>query len=644
VDAVRRLLYTAEGDYNLGNFNEANARYEEVLRIDPTNTAARRGMEKLTTAQGDYFKSAYDQTRAKMLAEVDSQWEDQIPPFLAPIEVDPSAGSTDSDLVALKNKLERIIIPNFALDQASLADAIDLLRARTLEYNTLETDLDRKAINFTLNLGPPDSAAAKKVTAVRIDLNVNNLPVSEILKQITLATSTSYSTDSYAVNITAAGSESQEVISQNYRVPPDFITSLSAGETAAFDEMPKEGLLPIRLGIKEALMKQGVSFPEGTSAYLVDSTLQVLNTPQNQDLISQIVAIHASTEPVLINVKVTMIKVEQTRLEELGFDWILNNGGFGGPSWVPGASRLNLTGGSTGNGKSLKDIALPVGASDLYPVTAGNRSGDSAILGNTLDGLISRASGSQTSNPAPGVLGLRGNLSGADYQMLMRGLGQSKGVDMMARPSVSTRSGQATNITFVREFIYPTAYEPPQLPQSTAGTRVVGSDSFFGGGGGGPSPVTPSTPTDFKKRDVGVVLEVLPVLSADKQYVNLTLSPSFSEFDGFVNYGSPINTTTQNALGVSTDTVLSENNILMPIFSDKRLSTSIDIADGATIAIGSLLQESVQNVEDQTPILGSIPIVGRLFQSKARKPISTAIIFLVNVELTNPASQSYRSR
>ena len=54
-------------------------------------------------------------------------------------------------------------------------------------------------------------------------------------------------------------------------------------------------------------------------------------------------------------------------------------------------------------------------------------------------------------------------------------------------------------------------------------------------------------------------------------------------------------------------------------------------ADGTNLVIGGLIQETVQNVEDQTPIFGSIPIVGRLFQSKARQPVTTAIIFLIKV-------------
>ncbi|NIP93253.1 MAG: hypothetical protein GWO24_07270, partial [Akkermansiaceae bacterium] len=45
IDKVRRLLYEAQGFTDLGQFDRALAIYHEVLRIDPYNVAARRGME-----------------------------------------------------------------------------------------------------------------------------------------------------------------------------------------------------------------------------------------------------------------------------------------------------------------------------------------------------------------------------------------------------------------------------------------------------------------------------------------------------------------------------------------------------------------------------------------------------------------------
>ncbi|RYZ18181.1 MAG: hypothetical protein EOP49_49975, partial [Sphingobacteriales bacterium] len=150
-----------------------------------------------------------------------------------------------------------------------------------------------------------------------------------------------------------------------------------------------------------------------------------------------------------------MIKVEKSHLEELGFDWILDNYGFGGPSWVPGAAEWNLTGGTVGNGGNMDDIALPAGVTTRNPITSGNRSGDSAISENSIDGLLKSQAGRQAGARPPGVMGLH-YLDDVNVHMLMRGLEQTKSVDVMAKPAVMTRSGQSSSISIVREFMYAT--------------------------------------------------------------------------------------------------------------------------------------------------------------------------------------------
>ena len=67
--------------------------------------------------------------------------------------------------------------------------------------------------------------------------------------------------------------------------------------------------------------------------------------------------------------------------------------------------------------------------------------------------------------------------------MMMRGLNQSKAADIMVKPSTITRSGERSKIEIIREFIYPTEYEPPELPQSV-GTTGTGSSNEAGGFGG----------------------------------------------------------------------------------------------------------------------------------------------------------------
>jgi general secretion pathway protein D len=645
VDSVRRLLYTAEGAYNLGKFDEAKSTYQDVLRIDSTNTAARRGLEQVAVARSNYHKASFDHARAEMLSDVDKAWELQTPPLEVEVPTGDLGGATSNGEITVRAKLDNIIIPRIALEQASLQEALDFLRVRATENDADEPDPSRKGVNITVNLGPPESPAATKVRETRFNLQLSQVPLSQALKQITELTGTSYTTDDYSVIISANAATSGEMISRSYKVPPDFISSVSTGsggEKASSDPFatePAAGLLPKRQTAKEVLENQGVTFPEGASASYIaaNNTLRVVNTAENQDYISQLVSTVARSEPVTVSVSVTMIRVEQTRLEELGFDWLLDNFQFGG------GPELNLSGGTQGNGGDLSDIALAStsAVATRNPITAGNRSGDTAILGNSIDEVLGTRSRGDFNDRAPGIFGLRGQLNKTALQTLMRGLDQKKGVDLMARPSITTRSGQTSSIEIVREFIYPTEYEPPELPQNTnAGTQLFVNGVNVNRNS---QAVTPATPTAFEKKDVGVTLDVLPVVDANKQYVSLTLTPTFSDFDGFVNYGSPINATESGPLG-PVEVVLTENAILQPVFSKQSVTTNVDIADGATVVIGGLEQQTVQNVEDQTPILGSIPVIGRLFQSKVRQPKAVNIIFLVNAKIQDPTGRSFNNR
>lgn len=646
VDQVRRLLYTAQGAHDLGKYDDATRHYEEVLRIDPSNAAARRGMEKAAAAKSAYAKSAFDHTRAEMLSQVDASWELPVPaPELGVGPADPGTPGNEFNEVTVSAKLKRIIIPQIALDQSSLDEAVDFLRVKSAEGDTTELDPARKGVNITVNLGDPDSESAKRIRDLRFDLRLSNAPLATVLKYITDITQTSYSTDDFAVVIRPVGSASDELLTRSYIVPPDFLTNLSSGagpDKAEDDPFGTAapaggGLLTTRLTAQEALAKQGISFPEGASATYNASTntLRVVNTATNLDFISQIVDSINQTEPVMVSVKVTMIRTQQTNLKELGFDWLLN------PISLNSDGSVFGSGGTIGNtpGRSGGDFTGPMPGIPTDPsaqvnpgvVTNGLRSGAQAIDGNSIDALIANPNRtSQTASVAPGILSLTGLFSDGEVSMIMRGLDQKKGVDIMAQPSTVTRSGQSSNISIIREFIYPTEYEPPEIPTST-------------GRSSGVAPVTPSMPTAFEKRDTGITLEVLPVADANKNYIDITVAPSFVEFDGFVNYGSPINTTVNGLVNSGTVT-LTENTILMPVFSSQRTNTQLTIADGATIAIAGLMSDSIQTVEDKVPVLGDIPWIGRLFTSTATQPTSTAVVFLVRVDLLDPTGRPYRNR
>jgi general secretion pathway protein D len=656
VDRVRRLLYTAEGAYQLGKFDESKTRYQEVLQIDPFNQAARRGMERVAAEKSRYAGAAYDHTRAEMLEKVDKEWELSLSSGQVDVPMGPDTGvAVDADFIPVSRKLDRIIFPSINLDQASIEEAIELLRVRSVEFDQTELDPSRKGVNFNLDIGGKDSERGNEIRNLRFDLRLTNVPLSTILKYLGEMTKTTISTDDFAVVIRPMGADNSTLVSRNYRVPPDFLDSLGngnagAGNDAAADPFAEPaagggGLLAVRRGAEEVLRDQGMSFPDGAGATFnpATSTLRFTNTEANHDVIRQMIEAVAQTEPVMVAVSVTMIKVQERRLEELGFDWLLDQFGFAGDSWIPGADVLNLTGGTTGNGGDLGDVPLPLGALERRPITAGNRSGEGAISTDSIDALLAiGGSGSRPSQArAPGALWFNGALNNGGVQMLMRALDQQKGVDLMANPSTVTRSGQEASVNIIREFIYPSEYDPPELPNSVGDVEGLGGAPSF-------SPVTPANPTAFVKRDVGIVLNVLPTADEKRQFIDITLNPIITEFDGFINLGSPI--LAQAPLGIGqifgqTAVVeLTANAIRMPIFSVQKVQTSVTIADNATMVIGGLLEDKIQNVEDKTPILGDIPGVGRLFQSKAQQNISTAVVFLVHVRLLDPTGRPYSDR
>ena len=63
----------------------------------------------------------------------------------------------------------------------------------------------------------------------------------------------------------------------------------------------------------------------------------------------------------------------------------------------------------------------------------------------------------------------------------------------------------------------------------------------------------------------------------------------------------------------------------------------MNIYDGYTVAVGGLIREDVQNIEDKVPILGDLPIIGRLFQTKAENRIKSNLIIFVKAEIVDPA-------
>src|SRR6185437_15441943 len=633
VEEVKRLLTEAEGFYQSGRYDLAMKRYDQVLNLDPYNTAARKGQERIDHTKYQYGVEAYNETRGRAMWQVEHGWEQPVRQYGQPGGIEAGIQREASNTARIRNKLDSIIIPRIEFRDASIREAIDFVRQQAAANDPVVEG--RRGVDIVLRLhsggrssepapvtatttvggaaapaeplpagenAPPAAAgvasAAPVVTPAtpslppvnpaeaRITLTLNQIPLGEALRYIASQAGLKVKVEPYAVLILPLSEQSNELTTKEYRVPPGFISNtvnvgvsaLSQGPTkvgggptgTAKDTQESTGgqLLVNREGAREFLESQGVPFPPGASAHFLpqSSRLIVRNTIDNLELVDALVEQANVAGPKQVQIESKFVEITQTNLKELGFDWLL------APFNIPG--NLSVSGGTAGSGvpvlasnfpfttTNAAGVTVPVGQD---PVTAGNRSGTFAITQNAIDALIAGTTGQQ--QVAPGFFGLSGTIGNATFQAVIRGLNQKKGIDLLSAPSVTTKSGQRAVIEIVREFRYPTQFQPPQIPQTVGSFSGQSSGTLIPVGNSGTTPVTPTTPTAFETRNTGVTLEVEPVVGPDGVTIDLNLVPQVVEFEGFINYGSPINAIGVNSIGgaagisTSAPVLLTENVI-----------------------------------------------------------------------------------
>ena len=643
---VEQLLKVAKGHADLGRFDEATMAYGQVLAIDRYNEAARRGMEHVDRLVMDYYSAARNQARAEMLHRVNKSWELPVPQRLALSDTinNPDDIGLGSQAAAIQEKLVSLVIPSIEFAGAQLSDVITVLIQKSQELDVREPDPAKKGVNIIV-----DSGSGPAVNEQPVDLKLTNVPLGEVLRYVATQTGLKPKVESYAVRLVALSDAGDTaMVTKRYQVPPGFIRGGGGdgGGAAAADPFADPagggGTLVTRVTAKDFLIQNGIVFPEGAIAKFIPatSTLLVRNTPANIELIESMVIASRDEGAKVIKIDFRIISVSEIRLNELGFDWLL------AAANVPGSESVFFSGGTAGNSNPIPAVEypfvtpatqVPVGQN---PLTAGNRTGNTKTtlsIDDVLESNTASVTGTSITN-SPGVFAVSGVFTDPQFQTVIRALNQEKGVDRLCNASIVTRSGDKAVIKLIREFIYPTEYDPPEIPNAAdngpTAFLILPGGIIIPLNGGGQIPVTPANPTAFEMRELGKVLEVTPTLGADNVTVGLEITSDVSDFIGFINYGSPILTGGTTG-GVAT--VLTANRIVMPIFEAIKETTNVTVWDGQTVAIGGFMGEVVSDVEDKTPFLGDLPGIGRLFRSSVEQRSRKALVMFVTARVLDPS-------
>ena len=127
----------------------------------------------------------------------------------------------------------------------------------------------------------------------------------------------------------------------------------------------------------------------------------------------------------------------------------------------------------------------------------------------------------------------------------------------------------------------------------------------------------------------GPVLDVIPYVAADGYSIHMSIVPTLTEFLG---YDTDVSQTFQTIVG---------NQQLQPTplprFRVRQVVTSSIVWDGQTVVLGGLIAENVTKQKDKVPILGDIPLLGRLFRSEATSSEKKNLVVFVTPTIIDPA-------
>ncbi|MDR1456703.1 MAG: type II and III secretion system protein [Puniceicoccales bacterium] len=540
-----------------------------------------------STADMDVGSSAREVIRQKLFKETDQAWGVEMREIVRPKESPP----LEDELSSLGIKLSSIVIPKIAFNNVPVRHVLD-----TLVDLAEKLDVDESGINIILLDEPSETAC--------ITLALRQISLGKIIEHVAQIIGYEFDIEDDAVILSSAEKNRTRLRTQFFPVSRAAVahltnlrTRMDSKDLGNQEQIKREEEL-----LRSFLQNAGIDFISACGATLAfdGSQLIVTQTPRNLRRIRQILSHYAKIKQVEIETK--FIEVQNGLLEELQFQLSLEN------------QHVSVqTGDST---RTLAQAFAPAaGASGGGKITDGK---DGISIPNQAPILPNLANLSQAMVPLGEVFGI---IKGAQIHSVIRALEQHTGSDLMSAPKVTVLSGKTAEIVVAQEMRYPEAYDEIQ--------SSVGMGSSLGATTSAGVTITAGTPRNFKTRNIGVEMVVTPFVEDDDK-ITLQLEPTVTEFERFVEYGGASVAVAGNT------TVTIPSGFYQPVFTTRKIRTELTIENGATVVMGGLTREEVKQTRDKVPLLGDIPVVGKLFRSRGNISQKRNLLIFVTARLVDP--------
>ncbi len=182
-----------------------------------------------------------------------------------------------------------------------------------------------------------------------------------------------------------------------------------------------------------------------------------------------------------------------------------------------------------------------------------------------------------------------------NVDILLRALEEQGDVKTLSNPRLNIMNGQTAMLSVGRNTTFISRVE----------TSTTASD--------GSSPVTTFT-VDTNSILSGIVFGLVPYINAHNE-VTLNITPIISNLVDLE----------EKLVGTGGNSV----EIKLPTVDLREMSTTIKVLDGQLIVIGGLIEKEESETEDRVPIIGRLPLIGKVFNRVDRSSKNTELVIML---------------
>lgn len=326
---------------------------------------------------------------------------------------------------------------------------------------------------------------------------------------------------------------------------------------------------------------------DGTGIDEWNGSLVVTQTSDVHDQIEELLRTLRNQQAVQINVKVRFLTVENSLLEEIGFDWNNFRGPPGWQDFPPPAAGPN---------PNFGRVTPPWWLGGYW---ADDFNAPRNIFGAQLTNDLQDYAGDDSLGTDGGFNGsfqIYEDPEGFLARLALKAVEKDRRTNTLIAPNLTLMSGQRAHIVRMNQQAYIADFD------------VVGEQY---------DPIV--TVLSY-----GTVLDVEAVASADRRFITMTLQPTNSEVTAWRRFGTDIedfggvNVINTDRDGNNLSAIGEDFPILVPELAFRQVQTSVTIPDGGSLLIAGMTESRSARAHTGIPVLSHIPFIGRLFSKNGR--------------------------